>query len=170
MPPSQPTTKNSTLILIDCQNEYDHGALAIHDIASSRAVIGQVLQRYRDANGDIIHVVHQTPDGAPLFTPGTELAEEWEELKPKDGEEIIKKIKPCAFSDTRLDEVLKKAGKEKIVLVGYMAHVCVSSTSRIGAELGYDVSVISDAIGDRDIPGASAPQLVEVSLLDPSKL
>lgn len=44
------------------------------------------------------------------------------------------------------------------------AHVCISSTSRAGAELGYDVSVISDGIGDRDIPGASAKQLVDVSL------
>ena len=38
----------------------------------------------------------------------------------------------------------------------------MSGTSRAGAELGYDVSVVGDAIGDRDIPGASAEQLVEV--------
>ncbi|KAL8977676.1 MAG: hypothetical protein Q9205_006571, partial [Flavoplaca limonia] len=44
------------------------------------------------------------------------------------------------------------------------AHVCISATSRIGAELGYDVSVVSDAIGDRDIPGAKAGQLVDVSI------
>ena len=43
------------------------------------------------------------------------------------------------------------------------AHVCISGTSRAGAELGYDVSIISDGIGDRDIPGASAKQLVDVS-------
>lgn len=43
------------------------------------------------------------------------------------------------------------------------AHVCISNTSRAGAELGYDVSVLSDGIGDRDIPGASAKQLVDVS-------
>ena len=43
------------------------------------------------------------------------------------------------------------------------AHVCISNTSRAGAELGYDVSIISDGIGDRDIPGASAKQLVDVS-------
>lgn len=44
-----------------------------------------------------------------------------------------------------------------------MAHVCISNTSRAGAELGYDVSVLRDGIGDRDIPGASAKQLVDVS-------
>ncbi|KAL9046470.1 MAG: hypothetical protein Q9206_007072, partial [Seirophora lacunosa] len=76
---------------------------------------------------------------------------------------VIRKVKPCAFSDTKLDDVLKnRMGKEKIVL----AHVCVSSTSRIGAELGYDVSVVSDGIGDRDIPGASAQQLVDTVLAE----
>ncbi|KAI4116977.1 MAG: hypothetical protein LQ338_007629 [Usnochroma carphineum] len=160
IPPSNPTPTNSTLILIDCQNEYDHGALAIHDVASSRAVIGQVLKKYRDAGGDVVHVVHRTPEGAPLFTPGTELAEEFDELRPKGGEEVVGKVKPCAFSDTDLNETLKKLGKEKL------AHVCVSATSRIGAELGYDVSVISDGIGDRDIPGASAPHLVETVLAE----
>lgn len=50
------------------------------------------------------------------------------------------------------------------------AHVCISNTSRAGAELGYDVSVLSDGIGDRDIPGASAKQLVDVSRLARSPL
>lgn len=37
----------------------------------------------------MVHVVQQTPPGAPLFTPGTELAEEFEELRPGDsGEEV----------------------------------------------------------------------------------
>ncbi|KAL8933001.1 MAG: hypothetical protein Q9211_006020, partial [Gyalolechia sp. 1 TL-2023] len=43
------------------------------------------------------------------------------------------------------------------------AHVCVSSTARIGTELGYETSVVGDAIGDRDIPGATAQQLIDVS-------
>lgn len=34
----------------------------------------------------------------------------------------------------------------------------------MGAKLGYDVSIMRDGIGDRDIPGASAKQLVDVSL------
>lgn len=32
--------------------------------------------------------------------------------------------------------------------------------------MGYDVSVLSDGIGDRDIPGATAKQLVDVSTVD----
>lgn len=88
IPPSNPTPQNSVLIIVDAQNEYDHGALATHNVKKSRAVIAQVLQKYRDAGGDVVHVVQRMPEGAPLFTPGTELAEEFGELKPKDGEEV----------------------------------------------------------------------------------
>lgn len=34
-----------------------------------------------------------------------------------------------------------------------MAHICVSTTTRQAAEKGYEVVVVSDAVGDRDIPG-----------------
>lgn len=52
------------------------------------------------------------------------------------------------------------------MLVGYMAHVCVSTTARQAAERGYDVIVVRDAVGDRDIPGVKAEQLVEVVLAE----
>ena len=86
--PSKPTPSDSVYVIIDAQNEYDHGLLAISNVKESRANISEVLQKYRDAGGDVVHVKHSTPDGAPLFTPGTELAEEFEELKPREGEKV----------------------------------------------------------------------------------
>ncbi|KAI4184311.1 MAG: hypothetical protein L6R41_004821 [Letrouitia leprolyta] len=94
IPPSTPSPADSTLLIIDAQNEYDHGALAIHEVKKSRAVIAEVLKKYRDAGGDVVHVVQQTPPGAPLFTPGTELAEEFEELRPGDSGEEKALINP----------------------------------------------------------------------------
>lgn len=48
--------------------------------------------------------------------------------------------------------------------MGYMAHVCVSTTARQAAERGYDVVLVREAIGDRDIPGVNAAELVDVVL------
>jgi nicotinamidase-related amidase len=103
-----------------------------------------------------------------VFTPGTELAEEFAELAPEEGEHIIKKSYPSSFAGTDLDEYLKtqKEKGKKIVLTGYMAHVCVSTTARHGAQLGYDVLVAEDAIGDRDIPGASADEVTRIVLAE----
>ena len=43
------------------------------------------------------------------------------------------------------------------------AHNCISATARAGTELGYDISVVRDGVGDREIPGATAEELVRVS-------
>lgn len=49
--------------------------------AASGKVIADLLDKYRKANGKIVHILHQTPEGAPVFTPGTDLAEEFKEVK-----------------------------------------------------------------------------------------
>jgi len=45
-----------------------------------------------------------------------------------------------------------------------MAHVCVSTTARQAAEKGWDVVLVEDGIGDRDIPRMSAEEVVKASL------
>ena len=162
--PSTATPSDSTLIIIDAQNEYADGKLVCSNTATSRKAIASLLEKYRNAKGSVVHVTHTVPDGAPVFTPGTDLAEEFAELKPKEGEHIVKKNHPSSFADTDLDEYLKGKGdaaSKKLVLTGYMAHVCVSTTARQGAQLGYDILLAEDAIGDRDIPGASAEEVTK---------
>lgn len=115
--PSTASVADSTLIIIDAQNEYAEGKLKCSNTASSRKVIASLLQKYRQGNGKVVHVVHDTPDGAPVFTPGTKLAEEFEELAPKEGEKVIHKNYPSSFAGTDLH---KHLGGGKIVLTGYM--------------------------------------------------
>ncbi|KAJ5232906.1 hypothetical protein N7468_005862 [Penicillium chermesinum] len=145
---SSASVQDSTLIIIDAQNEYAFGKLQVEGISESRAVISALLQKYRQGGDD------------------TELALELEELTPRSGEKVITKAFPSSFAQTGLHDYLSTLGDfgKKIVLVGYMAHVCVSTTARAGHELGYDVIVVRDAVGDRDIPGVKAPVLTAVSL------
>lgn len=65
-----------------------------------------------------------------------------------------------------MEAYIKGTGKSKLVLTGYMAHVCVSTTARQAAEKGYDVLFVEDAIGDRDIPGVKAEELVKTVLAE----
>jgi nicotinamidase-related amidase len=88
-PRSTASTSDSVLIIIDAQNEYASGKLTVKNVEQSRKVIASLLEKYRKANGKVVHVLHQVPDGAPVFTPGSDLAKEFDELKPKDGEPVI---------------------------------------------------------------------------------
>ncbi|EEP78868.1 conserved hypothetical protein [Uncinocarpus reesii 1704] len=172
IPPLTASPDDSVLIIIDAQNEYAQGLLKVRAVDQSRAVISSLLSRYRAAaqksgkTTNIVHVVHKTPEGAPVFTSGTALAEEFEELKPLAGEKVVVKELPSSFAGTGLDEWLKGEGWKKVVLVGYMAHVCVSTTARSANELGYDVVVAQDGVGDRDLPGYSGEEVTKMALLE----
>ena len=90
VPPSTATPTDSTLIIIDAQNEYASGALKTTNVASTRKAIKSLLDKYRDAGGDVVHVLHQTPQGAPVFTLGESVAEEMDELKPVGSGEKVR--------------------------------------------------------------------------------
>jgi nicotinamidase-related amidase len=184
IPPSTASTKDSVLVIIDAQNEYvsypcttlppllltspryAEGHLKTANVASTRKAISTLLEKYRSASAPLVHIVHKTPDGAPVFTPSTSLAEEFSELAPLSSEKVIAKEQAGSFTGTDLEEYLKSTGRNKLVLVGYMAHVCVSTTARQADEREYDVLVVEDAVGDRDIPGVKAEELVKTSLAE----
>jgi len=52
------------------------------------------------------------------------------------------------FANTDLDLQLKRHGIERLIVIGLIAHTCVEATVRFAAELGYDVTVVSDATAD----------------------
>lgn len=168
--PSSASPSDSTLVIIDAQNEYADGKLKTVDVAKTRKNIADLLERYRSgphSGKNIVHVVHETSAQAPVFTSETPLAKEFSELSPKSGEHFITKHYPSAFASTDLHDYLQGLPNgigKKIVLTGYMAHVCVSTTARAGAERGYDVVLARGAIGDRDIPGIGGNEVTETVL------
>ncbi|RYP68978.1 hypothetical protein DL770_008328 [Monosporascus sp. CRB-9-2] len=164
VPPSTASTSDSVLVIIDAQNEYASGLLKTENVESTRAANVALLEKYRAAGAPIVHVVHKTPEGAGIFTPGTPLAEEFDELQPRAGESVVSKHAPGSFTGTQLQEILEKTARKKVVFTGYMAHVCISTTARQAAEKGWDVIIAKDAVGDRHIPGVDASELVRVAL------
>lgn len=187
IPPSTASTSDSTLVIIDAQNEYATGKLHVEGVETSRKAIASVLEKYRAAKAPVVHVTHDTPEGAPVFTPGTDFAKEFEELTPKEGESVVRKQHPGSFTGTKLQEILEGTGRKKVVITGYMvcrrppyspvtqeggflltqilqAHICVSTTTRQASERGWDPIVVEDAVGTRNIPGSSADELKRVVL------
>jgi len=52
------------------------------------------------------------------------------------------------FANTDLDLLLKKHGIHKLIVIGLIAHTCVEATVRFAAELGYEVTMVTDATAD----------------------
>ena len=52
------------------------------------------------------------------------------------------------FANTDLDLQLMTHGIHQLIVIGLIAHTCVEATVRYAAELGYDVTVVRDAVAD----------------------
>src|SRR5262245_4950147 len=83
------------------------------------------------------------------FEYGTWGGEIRAEFAPKPGE-IAAAEHWCSsgFANTDLDLLLKKHGIHQLIVIGLIAHTCVEATVRYAAELGYQVTVVSDAMAD----------------------
>ena len=119
---------NSVLVIIDAQREYVDGALPLKGIHKALAQAASLLARARAAGTPIVHVVHH--GGGALFNPDGPYFAIAKPMRPKPGETVIEKRLPNAFAGTNLQQVLAATGRKHLIVVGFMTHMCVSSTVR----------------------------------------
>jgi nicotinamidase-related amidase len=80
------------------------------------------------------------------FAKGTWGGEWRPEFAPQAGDIIIKEHwAQSGFANTDLDLQLKQFGVEKVILIGLLANTCIESTGRFAMELGYHVTLVTDA-------------------------
>jgi len=137
---------NTALLLIDVQkglNESHFGGARNNPQAVGN--IALLLQQWREHSRPVLHVKHcSTESGSPLRegSPGNEFMDE---AKPIEGEPIFKKNVNSSFIGTNLESYLRDAGINSIVIVGLTTEHCVSTTTRMAGNLGFDVILVSDA-------------------------
>ncbi|OBU66477.1 cysteine hydrolase [Stenotrophomonas maltophilia] len=155
----------TAVLVIDFQNEY-FDAEAAPGFAGGRMVIpegvaalhqAQRVVRFADTHGiRVIHVQHVLPAGAPLFAQGSVNAAFHRDLQPRQGETVVQKDNVSVFAGASaavLDQVLKSAGIDTLIVTGLQTHACVAGAARdaAAAPRGYRVIVASDASASRDL-------------------
>lgn len=74
----------------------------------------------------------------------------WHELAPREDEVIIHKPSYGAFYDTPLDTILKKMGKNTVIICGTLTNCCCGTTARQAYERSYYVVLGSDITSTYD--------------------
>ncbi|EGS1685210.1 isochorismatase family protein [Enterobacter cloacae] len=146
----------TALIVVDIQNEYYagknfRGQMVIPD-GDKVLKNSQKLVSYAHQKGMPVYFVrHIAPKDSPLFAEGSVYAKFHQDLQPSARDAIITKATPSAFVGTDLDSQLKKKGIKKVIVIGLMTHMCISSTARDAVPLGYNVIIPEDATATRDL-------------------
>jgi nicotinamidase-related amidase len=153
----------SVVVIVDAQRVYLDGRLPLPGIDQALEEIARLLGRARAAGTPVIHVVqHGRPGGAICDPQGPEVAIA-EAVVPRPGERVIVKALPSSFARTTLHETLQTLGRGHLIVIGFMTHMCVSTTVRAALDYGYRCTVVAAACATRDLPdgrGGEVPAAV----------
>lgn len=111
-----------------------------------------LLERWREAGRPIIHVRHDSVAEGSSLAPGTEGNRFRPGFEPLDGEQLVTKSVNSAFIGTDLDLRLRRLGARHVVAFGISTDMCVSTTVRTGANMGWDMVLADDASDCFELP------------------
>lgn len=145
-----PFPQNTALLVIDVQEGFNTPELGQRNNPQAESNIKKLIEQWRNTNRPIIFIQHASKLPTSPFYPTKSGFAFKKEISPKENEIIIQKAENSAFIGTNLESLLHEAKIRNIVIVGLTTDHCVSTTTRMGANLGFNMAVVSDATATFD--------------------
>ena len=132
------------LLVIDRQKGIDHPKLGERNNPQAESEILKLLAKWREMDWPIFHIRHRSTETDSVFWPEQEGYEFKEAFIPQEGEKVITKSVPCAFTKNCLDSELSALGINEVVITGVATNNSVEATARTAGNLGLKVYVIEN--------------------------
>lgn len=134
----------SALILIDIQQGFDDPVWGARNNLDAEGNAARLLAAWRGFAAPICHIRHVSVEPGSSLGPG-EGTRFKPEVAPRDGEPIFEKSVNSAFIGTELEHHLTHSSVGDLVICGLTTPHCVSTTTRMAANLGFNVRLAHDA-------------------------
>lgn len=143
---------NAILLPIDLQKAFDEPSWPRRWNRDVDANGLRLLDAWRAANRPVIHVRHDSVEPGSTLGPDQPGNAFRDGFGPQGDEPLVTKSVNSAFIGTDLDRHLRRRGIDTIVAFGITTDMCVSTTVRMGANLGYRMVLVDDACDCFDLP------------------
>ena len=158
------------LLIIDVQKGLDDPALGHRNNPDAESRMAMLLDAWRKHGRPVIHIQHNSVEPGSTLRPELPGNAIKDEVKPLAGETLFTKTVNSAFIGTGLERHLKEKGIDSLVVVGLTTEHCISTSVRMAANLGFDVTLVSDATAAfehraQDGSTYSADQVHDVNLV-----
>jgi nicotinamidase-related amidase len=162
--------QNTALIIIDVQKGFDEPVWGERNNPQAEDNIVRLLEAWRKHRRPIFHVQHMSLSPTSPLNPNHPGNAIKDALIPRAGEPLIQKNVNSAFIGTDLEQQLRQIGCNSLVIVGLTTPHCVSTTTRMAGNLGFETYLVSDATAAFALTGHdgrkfSAQEIHEVTLV-----
>lgn len=163
----------AALVVIDVQESFRQRPIWAY--GSNPDMIRQVerlVVAARERGDLVVWVLHSEPGTGGLFDPALGHVRLIDGLVPAEGEPALVKTAHNAFTTTNLQQLLTEAGIHDLTVCGIRTEQCVETTTRVGSDLGYRMTFVTDATLTFPIPHRDLPATATVAeiLADPRTL
>ncbi|MES1937948.1 cysteine hydrolase family protein [Salinisphaera hydrothermalis] len=138
-------TEHRALLLIDFQAAFDDPAAGSRNNPDAERNALLLLARWRETNRPIVHIQHSSIEPGSALRPDSPGHAFKPGFEPAAGEMWLSKRVNSAFIGTPLETALDRAGIRSLVIAGLTTDHCVSTSTRMAGNLGFDVILAGDA-------------------------
>ncbi|WP_039044596.1 cysteine hydrolase family protein [Sporosarcina sp. ZBG7A] len=133
------------LIIVDVQKAFENQKWGERNNLNAEENISRILKLWRKKDWLVIHIKHTSDNPNSVFYPKNEGFAIKEIVAPIGEEVVIEKKVNSSFIGTNLEDFLRVNEISQVVITGLTTPHCVSTTTRMSGNLGFETYLISDA-------------------------
>lgn len=146
---------DTALLIVDVQSGLVAGTKPVYRLDELLENIATLIAQARATGTPIIYI--QDNDVDEIGSPGWQIHPA---IAPEERDLVIRKPEADAFYGTTLQQEMEARGIAHLIVTGCKSEVCVDATCRRATNLGYNVTLVSDAHSTTDNPVLTAQQTI----------
>jgi len=132
------------LLIIDVQEGLDDPVMGLRNNPDAENVMHRLLTHWRSKQLPVAHVKHDSTEPDSTLRPELPGNAIKAQVEPLASEPLFAKTVNSAFIGTDLEQFLRQHNFNELVVVGLTTDHCVSTSVRMAANLGFDVTLVAD--------------------------
>lgn len=149
---------STAMLLVDVQRGvndtfYYGGSNGRRNNYNAEANIINILNEWRLSGRKVAFTKHNSREENSPLKLSLESGQQLDGMEPQMGDIVVEKDVNSGFIGTSLELDLRRAGVQRLLVVGFFTNVCIETTVRMSGNMGFDTYLVHDACAAMNVTG-----------------